>query len=128
MRIKVVVDDRMQQGYVYHRTEPVGRNFHPDFTPQLTPTPIVALHRAVALAEVEGAAPALRAINALPAEDLADHAIFHAVRADLLERLHDSGAAAAWDAAAGATANAAERAFYARRKAMSASASPGQRD
>ena len=27
----------MQQGYVYELTQPVGRNFHPDFTPELTP-------------------------------------------------------------------------------------------
>lgn len=27
----VVVNDRMQKGYVYYRTEPVGRNFAPGF-------------------------------------------------------------------------------------------------
>ena len=30
MRRKVVVNDRMQKGYVYYRTEPVGRNFAPE--------------------------------------------------------------------------------------------------
>ena len=34
---RVVVNDRMQQGYAYYRTEPPGENFHPDFRPQLTP-------------------------------------------------------------------------------------------
>jgi len=37
MRRRVVVHDRMQQRYVYYRTEPVGRNFAPEFRPQLTP-------------------------------------------------------------------------------------------
>lgn len=40
---KVVVNDRMQQGYVYWRTEPVGRNFDPAFTPDLTPKQMLAL-------------------------------------------------------------------------------------
>lgn len=31
--IRVVVNDRMQRGYVYYRTEPVGRNFAPGFEP-----------------------------------------------------------------------------------------------
>jgi hypothetical protein len=43
MRRKVVVNDRMQKGYVYHRTEPVGRNFAPGFTPELTPKQMLAL-------------------------------------------------------------------------------------
>jgi hypothetical protein len=34
---RVVVNDRMQQGYVYYLTEPTGENFQPDFRPQLTP-------------------------------------------------------------------------------------------
>ena len=37
MKRRVVVNDRMQKGYVYYRTEPVGRNFAPGFEPQLTP-------------------------------------------------------------------------------------------
>jgi RNA polymerase sigma-70 factor (ECF subfamily) len=83
----------------------------------LTPTPIVALHRAVALAEVAGPGAALDAIAALPSERLAGHATFHAIRADLLERLdRRDDARAAWAAAAEATANIAERAFYERRR------------
>jgi hypothetical protein len=33
----------MQQGYVYYRTEPIGRNFDPGFTPDLTPPQMLAL-------------------------------------------------------------------------------------
>ena len=43
MNIKVVVNDRMQRGYVYFRIHPVGRNFHPEFQPQLTPKQMLAL-------------------------------------------------------------------------------------
>ena len=34
---KIIVNDIMQKGYVYYRTEPAGKNFHPDFSPDLTP-------------------------------------------------------------------------------------------
>jgi hypothetical protein len=40
---KVVVNDRMQRGYVYDRSEPVGRNFAPNFRPELTPKQMLAL-------------------------------------------------------------------------------------
>src|SRR5579871_3097924 len=43
MKKKVVVNDRMQHGYVYWRTEPAGRNFHPGFTPELTPKQMLRL-------------------------------------------------------------------------------------
>jgi hypothetical protein len=43
MDIKVVVNDRMQRGYTYVRSQPVGRNFHPEFQPQLTPKQMLAL-------------------------------------------------------------------------------------
>jgi hypothetical protein len=39
----VTVHDRMQDGYSYTCTEPVGRNFHPDFKPMLTPPEMLAL-------------------------------------------------------------------------------------
>ena len=74
-----------------------------------TPTPIVALHRAVAVAEVAGPDAALRLIDALP---LDGHRTFHAVRADLLKRLGRHGdAAAAYEAALACPVNAVERAF-----------------
>ena len=41
--VDVLVNDRMQQGYVYELTEPEGRNFHRDFTPELTPAQMLAL-------------------------------------------------------------------------------------
>lgn len=40
---RVVVNDLMQKGYVYYLTEPVGRNFHPDFRPELTPKQMLEL-------------------------------------------------------------------------------------
>ena len=40
---KVTVNDRMQRGYVYYRTEPVGRNFAADFRPELTPKQMLQL-------------------------------------------------------------------------------------
>ncbi len=33
----VLVNDRMQQGYAYALTAPPGRDFHPDFKPELSP-------------------------------------------------------------------------------------------
>jgi hypothetical protein len=42
-RRRVVVEDLMQTGYVYHLTEPVGKNFHPDFRAQLTPKQMLEL-------------------------------------------------------------------------------------
>lgn len=33
----VVVDEAYQTGYSYTLTEPAGKNFHPDFTPDLSP-------------------------------------------------------------------------------------------
>ena len=41
--IRVVVHDKMQQDYVYYRTEPAGRNFEPGFEPQLTPAEMLQL-------------------------------------------------------------------------------------
>jgi len=43
MNRKVVVNDRMQQGYVYYLTQPTGRNFAPEFRPDLTPKQMLAL-------------------------------------------------------------------------------------
>jgi len=42
-RVRVVVNDRMQQGYVYFLTQPAGRNFAPEFRPDLTPKEMLAL-------------------------------------------------------------------------------------
>jgi len=73
----------------------------------LTPTPVVALNRAVALAEVRGPAEALAAIDDL---DLAGWHLYHAVRADLLERLGQIEAAAlAYETAIDLTGSTAEQ-------------------
>jgi hypothetical protein len=40
---RIVVNDLMQQGYVYYLTESVGRNFHQDFHPDLTPKQMLLL-------------------------------------------------------------------------------------
>jgi RNA polymerase sigma-70 factor (ECF subfamily) len=78
----------------------------------LTPTPVVALNRAVAVAEVEGADAALALVDDL---DLDGYHLFHAIRADLLRRLgRPAEAAAAYEAAIERTGNAAERAFLRR--------------
>ncbi|NRQ33250.1 sigma-70 family RNA polymerase sigma factor [Nonomuraea sp. NN258] len=74
-----------------------------------TPSPVVALHRAVAVAEVDGPGPALALLDAL---DLDAYHLFHAVRADLLRRLgRDAEAARAYRAAVERAGNDAERAF-----------------
>jgi RNA polymerase sigma-70 factor (ECF subfamily) len=78
----------------------------------LAPSPVVALHRAVAVAEVDGPADALRIVDAL---DLGGYHLFHAVRANLLRRLgRNAEAALAYDAAIAGTGNAAEREFLRR--------------
>ena len=79
----------------------------------LAPSPVVALNRAVAVAEVEGPDAALSLVDGL---DLNDYYLLHAIRADLLRRLgHTTEAASAYEAAIAATENAAERAFLRRR-------------
>jgi len=44
MRKKIViVNDKMQKGYRYTLTEPIGKNFDPEFKPELTPNQMLAL-------------------------------------------------------------------------------------
>ena len=84
-------------------------------------SPVVALNRAVALAEVEGPAAGLAAVDGLP---LDAYYLFHAVRADLLRRLGRlPEAATAYDAALARTDNEAERSFLVRARATAAEAS-----
>jgi RNA polymerase sigma-70 factor (ECF subfamily) len=79
----------------------------------LAPTPVVALNRAVAVAEVEGPDAALSLVDGL---DLGGYHLFHAIRADLLRRLgRDAEAALAYQEAIARTENAAERDFLQRR-------------
>jgi RNA polymerase sigma-70 factor (ECF subfamily) len=78
------------------------------------PNPLVRLNRAVAVAEVDGPEAGLAAADGL---DLADYYLFHAIRADLLRRLgRRDEAEAAYDAAIGLAANAAELSFLERRR------------
>jgi RNA polymerase sigma-70 factor (ECF subfamily) len=80
----------------------------------LAPSPVVALNRAVAVAEVEGPEVSLALVDAL---DLKGYYLFHAVRADLLRRLgRDAEAVRAYEAAVARTDNAAERRFLRRRR------------
>jgi RNA polymerase sigma-70 factor (ECF subfamily) len=80
----------------------------------IAPTPVVALNRAVAVAEVSGVETALAELDGLDAVPL-----YHAVRADLLRRLgRDAEAALAYDAAIERAATAPEREFLERRRAL----------
>jgi RNA polymerase sigma-70 factor (ECF subfamily) len=75
----------------------------------VAPTPVAALNRAVAVAEVEGPHAALTIVDGL---DLDRYYLFHAIRADLLRRLgRSSEAVNAYDAAIDRCENAAERRF-----------------
>jgi RNA polymerase sigma-70 factor (ECF subfamily) len=79
----------------------------------IAPSPVVALNRAVAVAEVQGPEPALAAIDGL---DLDAYYLLHAVRADLLRRSGRAAEAkAAYEEALARTANEAERALLRRR-------------
>ena len=74
----------------------------------VAPSPVVALNRAVAVAEVESPATALALVDGL---DLGGYYLFHAIRADLLRRLdRRADAEAAYDLAIARNGNAVERA------------------
>ena len=80
----------------------------------LTSSPVVALNRAVALAEIEGPEIGLEIVKGLDLDHLVS---FHVVRADLLERVgRPADALAALDAAIARTDNLAERGFLQRRR------------
>ncbi|WP_238008270.1 sigma-70 family RNA polymerase sigma factor [Dactylosporangium sp. AC04546] len=80
----------------------------------LSPSPVVALHRAVAVAEIEGPSAGLALIERLP---LRQYHVFHAVRADFLRRLdRPTEAAAAYSHAAALSPNEAERRFLTARQ------------
>jgi RNA polymerase sigma-70 factor (ECF subfamily) len=79
----------------------------------VAPTPVAALNRAVAVAEIEGLEAGLALMEGL---DLGRYYLFHAVRADLLRRLGRAAEAAeAYGEAIELTENEAERAFLRRR-------------
>ena len=84
------------------------------------PGRITALHRAVAVAEVQGPAAALLVVDAL---ELDTYHLFHAIRADLLARLgRNVEALEAYDSAIARSDNAVERMFLLRRREIMANA------
>jgi RNA polymerase sigma-70 factor, ECF subfamily len=81
---------------------------------EVAPTPVVALNRCVAVAEVHGPARALELANGL---GLDEYHLFHATRADLLRRIgHRDEARAAYAAAIARASNTAERSFLQQRR------------
>ena len=80
----------------------------------MDPSPIVALNRAVAVAELDGPDAALALVDRLP---LTGYHPWHATRADLLRRLgRSTDAKHAYDAAIAATQNSAVRAYLSRKR------------
>ena len=81
----------------------------------VAPTPVVAMNRAIAVTEVEGPGPALAILDGLA---LDGYHLYHAARADVLERLgRTDEAAVAYDDALARTTNAAERRLLEQRRA-----------
>jgi RNA polymerase sigma-70 factor (ECF subfamily) len=88
----------------------------------MAPSPIVALNRAVAVAEVDGPHAALTIVESL---DLDRYYLFHAIRGHLLGRLgRHREAASAYDAAIARSENAVEREFLRARRASIEIANP----
>jgi RNA polymerase sigma-70 factor, ECF subfamily len=85
----------------------------------LTGSPVAAINRAVALAEIKGAAAGLAALEAVAADErLAEYQPYWAAHADLLARTGERGAAQeAYDQAIGLEADPAVRRFLQRRRA-----------
>jgi RNA polymerase sigma-70 factor (ECF subfamily) len=83
---------------------------------RLDPSPIVALNRAIAVAELDGPQVALAIVDRLE-PGLAGYHAYHATRADLLRRLGRSeDARSAYDRAIELAGNTAETAYLARRR------------
>ena len=97
---------------------------------RLDPSPIVALNRAIAVAELDGPEVALAAVDRLE-DKLAGYHAYHATRADLLRRLGRSQESrAAYDQAIELAGNTAETAYLTRRRdqlARCVRSSPGHR-
>lgn len=87
-----------------------------DHLVRLDPSPIVALNRAVAVAEIDGPEVALAAVDHLDNRLTGYHA-YHATRADLLRRLgRGAESRAAYDRAIDLAGNSAETAYLTRRR------------
>jgi RNA polymerase sigma-70 factor, ECF subfamily len=77
------------------------------------PTPVVALNRAIAIAEIEGPVAALTALDAI-APELDNYHLLHAARGTMLRRLgRRDDAKAAFERAANVAATDADRQFLA---------------
>jgi len=86
-----------------------------------TPSPVVSLNRAVAVAEQSGPGPALELIDGLAA-DLVGYYLLHAARAELLVRLGRAHEAlATFDRALSLTSNEAEHKLLEERRTEAAS-------
>ena len=116
-----VPDPRRHQRRAHRRPDGRGHRLGADrrrSTPScaaVAPSPIVALNRAVAIAELDGPEVALAKVDRLRA--LASYHAWHATRADLLRRLGRSAEAReAYDAALALIDNEAERAYLTRRR------------
>ncbi|WP_216895328.1 RNA polymerase sigma factor [Nocardia alni] len=80
----------------------------------IAPSPVVALNRAVAIAEIDGPATALALVDDLA---LPNYHLHHAIRGELLARLgRTADATAAFDAALAHTSNTAEREYLSHRR------------
>jgi len=83
---------------------------------RIDPSPIVALNRAIAVAEFDGPEVALAAVDRLE-DKLSDYHIYHATRADLLRRLgYGQESRAAYDRAIDLASNTGEIAHLTRRR------------
>ena len=83
---------------------------------RIDPSPIIALNRAIAVAELDGPQVALAAVDRLE-DKLAGYHLYHATRADLLRRLGGSQKSrAAYDKAIELAGNTAEIAYLTRRR------------
>jgi RNA polymerase sigma-70 factor, ECF subfamily len=88
----------------------------------LRPNAVVALNRAIALAELDGPDAGLAALDQMGAAPLADFQPYHATRADLLLRAgHRDDARAAYDRALELTSNATEQEFLEKRRRIAGS-------
>ncbi len=82
----------------------------------IDPSPVIALNRAIAVAELDGPQVALAAVDRLE-DKLAGYHAYHATRAELLRRLgHSQQSRAAYDKAIELAGNIAETAYLARRR------------
>jgi len=89
-----------------------------DLLYELRPNAVVALNRAVAVAELDGPLAGLAALDALDAAVLDEYQPYHATRADLRARAgHRDAAREAYDRAISLTTNVAERSFLGAQRA-----------